>query len=242
MTRTIPSAETGAIKIRAGARAIQLSNPGKIFFPERGITKRRLIEYYASIAAAVLPHLHDRAMVMKRYPNGIAGKFFFMKRTQEHRPDWIETCPILHASGSLIHFPMTQDAASLLWLVNLGCIDLNPWYATRDDTDRPDSMHFDMDPVAPAKFAQVSGAAKTSGSRGIHVYVPIRRGPTQKQVWTVAKRNAAVSTPVTWEELEAGAETGDFTLFNVPRRIEEKGDLFAPVISKRGRCDLERFL
>lgn len=109
----------------------------------------------------------------------------------------------MHASGNLIHFPMVQDLASLLWVVNLGCIDLNQWYATCDDVDRPDYMSFDLDPVPPAAFPEVKKAAlhlndhlaqlkmraypKTSGSRGIHVYVPIRRGPKQKEVWEAAK-------------------------------------------------------
>jgi bifunctional non-homologous end joining protein LigD len=145
-------------------------------------------------------------MVMKRYPNGIDGKFFFMKRTPENRPDWLETCSIEHRSGSVIDFPMAQDIASLLWLVNLGCIDLNQWYATCDDVNRPDYLHFDLDPVPPATFDMVCETAilvrdylqqrkihsypKTTGSRGIHIYIPIVRGPLQKEVWRVAKRVA----------------------------------------------------
>ncbi len=142
-------------------------------------------------------------MVMKRYPNGAEGEFFFQKRIPEPHPEWVETCEILHASGNRIRFPMIQDLASLLWMVNLGCIDLNQWYATCDDVDRPDYLHFDLDPGPGAAFDQVLETAlavrsvlselkipsypKTTGSRGIHIYVPIRRGPTQKQVWTFAK-------------------------------------------------------
>jgi bifunctional non-homologous end joining protein LigD len=151
----------------------------------------------------LLPHVRGRAMVMKRYPNGAAGEFFFMKRTPSPRPPWLRTCAIEHASGNVIDFPVIDDLAALLWVVNLGCIDLNPWYARCDDVDRPDYLHFDLDPVPEAEFAQVLETAllvrealeklgmpcfaKTTGSRGIHVYVPIRRGPTQKQVWTFAK-------------------------------------------------------
>jgi bifunctional non-homologous end joining protein LigD len=154
----------------------------------------------------LLPHLRDRALVMKRYPNGIAGKFFFMKRTPPYRPDWLQTCSIEHASGSIIAFPVAQDIASLLWIVNLGCIDLNPWYARCDDTDIPDFLHFDLDPVPPAGFDRVRDAAlivraylderkidsyaKTTGSRGIHIYVPIFRRYAQKEVWTAAKDTA----------------------------------------------------
>ena len=91
---------------------------------------------------------------MKRYPNGIHGKFFFMKRTPSPSPEWLETCAIMHRSKGLIAFPMVQDLASLLWLVNLGCIDLNPWYSRCDDIDRPDYLHFDLDPTeAPASLA-----------------------------------------------------------------------------------------
>jgi bifunctional non-homologous end joining protein LigD len=142
-------------------------------------------------------------MVMKRYPHGASGEFFFMKRAPEPRPDWIEICPIPHSSGKVIPFPMVQDLASLLWVVNLGCIDLNEWYARSDDVDRPDYLHFDLDPVKGAGFEQVletalvlhqaldslgmPNLAKTTGSRGIHIYVPIVRGPTQKEVWSVAK-------------------------------------------------------
>jgi bifunctional non-homologous end joining protein LigD len=140
---------------------------------------------------------------MKRYPNGAEGEFFFMKRAPSPRPDWIELCSIEHQSANVIDFPMVQDLASLLWVVNLGCIDLNQWYARCDDVDRPDWLHFDLDPFAGASFDLVLEVArivhraldaldmpnfvKTTGSRGIHVYVPIVRGPTQKQVWQLAK-------------------------------------------------------
>ncbi|MDQ2775609.1 MAG: non-homologous end-joining DNA ligase [Acidobacteriota bacterium] len=192
--------------VRCGTRKVSLTNLQKVFWPELGKTKRDLLAYYATISETLIPHLKDRAMVMKRYPHGISGKFFFMKRTPEHRPDWLETCSIEHKSGNVIDFPMAQEVASLLWIVNLGCIDLNPWYSRCDDIDRPDVLHFDLDPVPPADFAQVRAAAllvkeylderrvssypKTTGSRGIHIYVPIKRSPLQKQVWTVAKRIA----------------------------------------------------
>jgi bifunctional non-homologous end joining protein LigD len=195
-----------SFQLRIGRHDLSLTNLQKVFWPRAGFTKRDLILYYASIAPAILPHFKDRAMVMKRYPNGIHGKCFFMKRAPDHRPEWIETCSILHASGNLIHFPMAQNPASLLWLVNLGCIDMNQWYATCDDVNRPDYLNFDLDPVPPATFREVRETAlrlrdfldelnmpaypKTSGSHGMHLYVPIRRGPLQKQVWTVAKKIA----------------------------------------------------
>ena len=189
-----------------GGRALRLTNLNKLFWKDRGITKRDLLQYYADISSALLPHLVDRAMVMKRYPNGADGEWFFMKRAPVPRPEWIDTCSISHASGSVIDFPMVQDLASLLWIVNLGCIDLNPWYARCDDVDRPDYLHFDLDPVPDAPFEAVRETAllvrqaleglgmkpiaKTTGSRGMHVYVAIARSPTQKEVWGFAKRFA----------------------------------------------------
>ena len=105
-----------------------------------------LIQYYADVAPVLLPHIRDRAMVMKRYPHGAAGEFFFMKRAPTPRPDWIRTCTIDHGSGNVIDFPVIDDLPSLLWVINLGCIDLNQWYARCDDVDRPDYVHFDLDP------------------------------------------------------------------------------------------------
>jgi bifunctional non-homologous end joining protein LigD len=187
-------------------RSVTLTNLDKPFWPELGLAKRHLLQYYADVAPALLPHLAGRAMVMKRYPNGAAGDFFFMKRAPSPRPAWIDTCSVTHGSGNVIDFPIVQDLASLLWLVNLGCIDLNPWYARCDDVDRPDFLHFDLDPVPGATFEQVRATAfvvrdalvklgmtpyvKTTGSKGIHVYVAIRRGPVQKAVWGFAKRFA----------------------------------------------------
>ena len=297
-----------ALDLEVDGRVVKLTNLGKMFWSEQGITKRDLIQYYADVAPYLLPHLQDRAMVMKRYPNGAAGEFFFMKRAPSPRPDWIEICHIEHSSGNVINFPMIQDMAALLWVINLGCIDLNQWYARCDDVDRPDYVHFDLDPVPGATFEKVSETAlllkealdalkmpsyaKTTGSKGIHIYVPIQRGPTQKQVWTFAKElshaiasqapklvtavyvvskrpkgrvlvdynqnawgrtlasiysvrprpEATVSTPVTWAELKRGVKIEDFTMKNVPARLKKVGDLWQPLLEKKGRFKLEAFL
>jgi bifunctional non-homologous end joining protein LigD len=182
---------------------VRLSNLDKLFWKDERITKGDLIQYYADVAPVLLPHIRDRAMVMKRYPHGAAGGFFFMKRAPSPRPSWIRTCRIGHDSGNVIDFPVIDDLPSLLWVINLGCIDLNQWYATCDDVDRPDYLHFDLDPGEGASWDHVleSGrivrdaldtlkmrsVVKTTGSRGLHVYVPIVRGPVQKDVWTFAK-------------------------------------------------------
>jgi bifunctional non-homologous end joining protein LigD len=294
--------------VRVDGREVRLTNLRKVFWQELGITKGDLLQYYLDVSTVLLPHIRDRAMVMKRYPHGAAGDFFFMKRAPSPRPEWIEICPIEHESGNIIDFPMVQDRASLLWVVNLGCIDLNQWYATCDDVDRPDYLHFDLDPGPGADFAKVRETAmvvkealdalrmpslvKTTGSKGLHVYVPIVRGPVQKQVWTFAKalaqelaaRNpalitaeyrvakrphgrvlvdynqnawgrtlasiysvrprpeATVSTPVSWQEVEKGVRIEDFTMANVPRRTEKLGDLWKPLLQKRGRFNLSTFV
>jgi bifunctional non-homologous end joining protein LigD len=190
-------------EIEVAGGAVKLTNLQKIFWPELKLTKRDLLQYYLDVSPWILPHVQNRAMVMKRYPNGIHGPFFFMKRAPTPRPSSIPICSIEHHSGNVIDFPVVQSVASLLWVVNLGCIDLNPWYARCDDVERPDYLHFDLDPTPGALFKQVletalvvrdalasikiKSWAKTTGSRGIHVYVPIVRGPLQKQVWTFAK-------------------------------------------------------
>jgi bifunctional non-homologous end joining protein LigD len=299
-------ADRDTVEVRVGGRATTLTNLRKPFWTRPPLTKGDLLRYYVAVSPYLLPHLRDRAMVMKRYPDGAAGPFFFMKRAPTPRPDWIETCAITHGSGSVIEFPVVQDLLSLLWVVNLGCIDLNPWYARCDDVRRPDYLHFDLDPVTGAGFDRVRETAlllrealggvgmpsypKTTGSRGIHVYVPIVRGPDQKTVWRVAKAiafalararpalvtaeyriakrpagrvlvdynqnawgrtlasvysarprpRATVSTPVTWEELERGIGIEDFRMDNVLSRLARVGDLFGPLLARRGRFRLER--
>jgi bifunctional non-homologous end joining protein LigD len=198
----IPADESQCV-LRLNGRQVTLTNLQKVFWPDSDVTKRDLLQYYADVSPVLIPHLRDRAMVMKRFPNGVKGKCFFMKRAPSPRPAWIQTCSIEHGSGSVIDFPMAQDAASLLWLVNLGCVDMNQWYSRCDDIDRPDYLHFDLDPVEGTPFSRVRDVAlivgealdklgmktfaKTTGASGIHIYVPIVRKPLQKQVWTFAK-------------------------------------------------------
>ena len=197
----IPSAGDATLKV--AGKKVRLTNLDKLFWPAEKITKGALIQYYVDVAPVLLPHIRDRAMVMKRYPHGAAGEFFFMKRAPVPRPDWIRTCRIEHESGNIIDFPVIDDLPSLLWVINLGCIDLNQWYARCDDIDRPDYVHFDLDPGEGATWDRVldcgrivrdalaslhmTPLVKTTGSKGLHVYVPIVRGPVQKDVWTFAK-------------------------------------------------------
>lgn len=185
-----------------GGYRLRLSNLHKVFWPDAGVTKGDLLRYYAGVSEWILPHLEGRAVVMLRHPDGVGGKSFYMKRTPSYAPDWLPTCAIEHRSGT-IEFPRADHLAALLWIVNLGCIDLHPWYSRCESPDLPDFLNFDLDPGPGSSFAQASEAAlllrdalraegiepyvKTSGSKGIHVYVPIQRGPTQKQVWSFAK-------------------------------------------------------
>jgi bifunctional non-homologous end joining protein LigD len=191
------------VTLKFGSQLVKLTNLNKIFWKNLGLTKRDLLQYYADVSKWLLPHIIDRAMVMKRYPNGADGDFFYMKRIPIPHPEWVQTCSIEHESGNIIDFPVVQDLPTLLWIINLGCIDLNPWYARCDDTDRPDFLHFDLDPGPGAGFEhacevalnlkelldslKMPSYAKTTGSRGLHIYIPIKRGPLQKEVWTVAK-------------------------------------------------------
>jgi bifunctional non-homologous end joining protein LigD len=304
----IPRDRPDAVLTPVAGRSVQLTNLDKVFFPETSMTKRDLLQYYADVAPLLVPYLAGRAMVLKRYPNGVTGDFFYMKRTPPGAPPWIRTCSIEHGSGSVIDFPMVDDVAGLLWVINLGCIDLNEWYSRCDDTDRPDYLHFDLDPVEGTPFATVRETAlrvrdgleglgmkpvvKTTGSSGMHVYVAIARDPKQKEVWTfakafaqtlermfpdiitaeyrIAKRPAGrvlvdynqnawgktlasvysvrakplatVSTPVTWEEVEAGLELDHFRIDNVRERFTRVGDLWSPMKAKRGRFDLRPLL
>jgi len=189
--------------VRVGRRTVQLTNLRKPFWTRPKVTKGDLLRYYASVSSWLLPHLRGRAMVMKRYPNGARAEFFFMKNVPDSHPPWLTLCPIEHAEGRIVKFPVVDDLASLLWVVNLGCIDLNQWFARCDDVHRPDYLHFDLDPVTGASFARVCESAlllrdalkaqgmpsfaKTTGSRGIHIYVPIKRGPLQEEVWRFSK-------------------------------------------------------
>ncbi len=191
------------VTVTVDGREIRLTNLRKVFWPHHKLTKRDLLQYYVNVSRCLLPHLIDRPMVMKRYPNGAEGEFFFMKRAPSPRPDWVKICSIPHRRGNIIDFVLVQDLPALLWVVNLGCIDLNPWYGRCDDYDRPDFLHFDLDPGPGADFQRVCDVAiklrelldelhmptyvKTTGSKGLHIYVPIVREPVQKEVWTVAK-------------------------------------------------------
>jgi bifunctional non-homologous end joining protein LigD len=184
--------------IRKGKRELRLSNLDKLFWPEEGITKGDLIDYYRQVAPVLVPHLRDRPFTMRRYPDGAAGKMFFQKDAPAHMPEWIPTyrATVSTRGGAKkeVDFPVVNDELSLLWMVNMGCIDMNPWYSRIDRPERPDFVLFDLDPTPEVPWAQTIEVAlilkgllddlglvsfpKTSGGKGFHVLVPIERRST----------------------------------------------------------------
>jgi bifunctional non-homologous end joining protein LigD len=168
---------------------VRVSNPGKLFFPDAGITKLDLVNYYVECEEAVVRHLRERPTVLKRWVDGVAGKPFFQKRVPDGAPEWLQTATVTFPSGRHARELIPNDAAHLVWGVNLGVIDWNPWAVRREDLDHPDELRVDLDPQPDVPFSEVRDVAlgvrdvldehglrgfpKTSGSRGIHVYVRI---------------------------------------------------------------------
>jgi len=187
-------------EVRKGKRVLKLSNLDKPFWPQDGITKGDLLAYYRDVAPVLVPHLRDRPFTMKRYPDGWKGKFFFQKDAPKHMPEWIPTRPFEASTRDrppkrrVIDFPLVNDELALLWMVNMGCIDMNTWYSRVDKPSRPDFVLFDLDPSPDVGFPEATrvalliketldlleleSLAKTSGSEGIHILVPIARRHT----------------------------------------------------------------
>jgi bifunctional non-homologous end joining protein LigD len=173
--------------VEAGGHELRVSNPAKPFFPERGLTKLDLVNYYLECEQAVVRHLRERPTVMKRWVDGVEGKPFFQKRVPDSAPEWLQTATVTFPSGRHARELVPNDAAHLVWGVNLGVIDWNPWPVRRADLDHPDELRVDLDPCPDVPFSEVRevalgvrevleehglrGFPKTSGSRGIHVYV-----------------------------------------------------------------------
>ena len=188
--------------IKRGRRELRFSNLDKPFWPELGITKGDLIAYYRDVAEVLVPHLRGRPFTMKRYPDGWQGKNFFQKNAPSHMPDWIERAPFPASTREgekrIIEYAVVNDDLALLWMANMGCIDLHTWSSRVDKPERPDWVMFDLDPSEGSGFEEVIEVAqlvketldllelesypKTSGSRGIHVLVPIARRHTFEEV------------------------------------------------------------
>ncbi|HEV8572532.1 MAG TPA: non-homologous end-joining DNA ligase [Actinomycetota bacterium] len=173
-------------RLEVAGREVTITNPDKVFFPRLGLTKLDLVRYYLDVADGALRGVAGRPMALKRYVNGAEGEFFFQKRAPTSRPDWVETVELSFPSGRTAHEIVVRDAAQLAWIINLGCIDLNPHPVRADDLDHPDELRIDLDPVPGIEWKQIREVAlvtrealeelgmvawpKTSGSRGFHVY------------------------------------------------------------------------
>ena len=294
--------KSGAYEVEVEGRTLRLSNYDKVLWPQTGFTKGQMIEYYTAVAPALLPHLHGRPLTLKRYPNGVEGQYFYEKQCPSHRPPWVETAVVSTGSKD-ITFCLCNDTATIVWLANLADVELHTSLSLADPIERPTMMVFDLDPGAPeadiVQCCQVSvwlreifeplgleSFAKTSGSKGLQVYVPLNMPdvtyddtkPFAKAVaellekqhpelvvsrmskdlrpgkvlvdWSQndehkttvnvyslrAKDRPTVSTPVTWDEVDACLEAGDPSLLvfeqdAVVARTERDGDLFAPVLT-----------
>ena len=192
------------IPLAVAGREVTITNPEKVFFPELGFTKLDLAQYYAAVAEGALRGIAGRPIVLKRYVDGAAGEPFFQKRAPQFLPDWMETVELKFPSGRTAREIVVRDAAQLLWIVNLGCIDLNPHPVRAEDLDHPDELRVDLDPGPEVAWDDVrrvalvvrdvlrehelQGWPKTSGSRGMHVNVRIERRWTFDEV-----RRAAVA-------------------------------------------------
>jgi len=214
--------------LEVAGREVKITNPDKVFFPRTGHTKLDLVRYYLAVADGALRGVMRRPMALKRFVNGAEGEFFFQKRAPSSRPEWIETVELRFPSGRSAHEVVVSDAAQLAWIVNLGCIDLNPHPVRADDLDHPDELRVDLDPVPGVGWSQIREVAlvaqevlgdfgleawpKTSGSRGFHVYSRIERRWTFGEVRRAAialareveRRSPDLATSKWWKEERHG--------------------------------------
>jgi len=181
-------ARTATTEVKVGGKTLRLSNLDKVLYSEAGFTKGQVIDYYTRVAPALLPHLKNRPLTLKRYPNGVEGKFFYEKQSPSHRPDWVKTVPV-PARGRTIDFTLANDLPTMVWLANLADLELHTSLSLAKDIQRPTTLAFDLDPGPPATIVECSQVAiwlreifgdlglesfpKTSGSKGMQLYVPL---------------------------------------------------------------------
>ena len=251
---------TEYLMLEVAGREVRLSNPDKVFFPEIGVTKLQLVEYYLAVADAALVHLRERPTVMKRYVNGAAAEPFFQKRVPSGAPEWLETATVSFPSGRTATELCPNDAAHLAWAVNLGVIDFNPWPVRRADLDRPDELRVDLDPQPDVPWDWVRrvaltvgevltdhdlvGFPKTSGSRGIHINVRIHpeHGFTEVRRAALAlareveRRVPELATSKWWKEERHGV----FVDYNQNARDRTVASAYSvrPVPNARVSCPL----
>jgi bifunctional non-homologous end joining protein LigD len=214
--------------LNVAGRDVSISNPRKVLFPQAGHTKHDLVQYYLAVSEGALRAAGGRPNVLVRYPNGIDGEFFYQKRAPQSRPDWIEVVSLSFPSGRTAEEVVPRDAAALAWMANLACLELHPHPVRADDLDHPDELRVDLDPVRGVPWEQVrdvagivratladfglTGWPKTSGSRGMHVYVRIERRWAFDRVRRAAlafareveRRAPALATSKWWKEERHG--------------------------------------
>ena len=189
--------------VEVDGHRLTLTNLDKVFYPKAGFTKAEVIHYHVQIAPYLLPHLHDRAITMKRYPDGVEGEYFYEKEAPSHRPKWVQTTQVAKGSGGAINYCMINDLPSLVWVANLADLELHTFLHQASDVDRPTMMAFDLDPGPPADIVlccqialqlkaffdelDLQLFAKTSGSKGLQVYVPLNTPTTYEKTKTFAR-------------------------------------------------------
>jgi bifunctional non-homologous end joining protein LigD len=239
-----------AIEFLAGGQAVRLSNPDKSLIP--GVTKRDLAEHYLAMGDAALRAVRDRPMIMFRFPDGITGEPFHQKRVAANRPDWLKTAVVNFPGGRSAEQVCAADLAHIVWMVNLGCIDMHPWPVRSDDVEHPDELRIDLDPQPGVPFAQVRevalvvqdvlreggvvGFPKTSGSRGLHVYVRLSRVYSFEQVRAAAvavaraveRRAPTIATAAWWKE-----ERGDRVFLDYNQNLRDRSTAAAYSVRPR---------
>ena len=217
--------------VQVGRHDVRISNPDKLFFPERGLTKGDLVAYYVDVAACVLPHLRRRPFHMKRFPNGVQGEFFHQKRVPPH-PDFVDEQFVRFPSGHTTVFAVVDNAAALAWVINLGCIELHTWHSRVDDIEKPDYLLIDLDPTFDGQWPFVREIAlvvkevmdelglvsypKTSGATGLHILAPIKPNLPFPEVRRFAKALA--------EEVER--RVGDQEVATTTWRVADRRGVF----------------
>jgi len=220
-----------SLEVRLGRHTVAISNPDKVFFPARGLTKGDLVRYYLDVADCALPHLRRRPFHMVRYPNGVDGEFFHQKRVPKH-PPYVDEQFVQFPSGHSTVFAVIDNAAALAWVINLGCIELHTWHSRVDDIERPDYMLIDLDPTTDGQWPYVREIAlvvrevieelglaafpKTSGATGLHILTPIKPELRFPDVRRFAKRVA--------EEVER--RVGDQDIATTTWRVAERRGVF----------------
>lgn len=212
------------VLVEAAGREVPISSPGKIFFPERGETKIDLVRYYQSVEEPLLRAMRARPVLLQRYPNGAGGPSFFQKRVPESRPPWLQTAVVSTPNGTTSDALVAADLAHVLWAVNIGCIGFHVWPSQADDQEHADELRIDLDPSPGVTFVMIQEAArevrrlfdehgvsampKTTGNRGIHIYVRLQRRWTSYQVRSAAvavareleRRRPELMTSAWWKE------------------------------------------